>query len=143
MSAPRRVGVTAIIELGDGVLVDRRRDDGSWAFVGGGIEDDESVTAALTREVEEETGLDVASCRLLGVFSDPGRLIGYDDGTVQRILTFAFVVTPRDGTTPRASAESRELAVVPRGALAALPLWPAASPVLDAYLADDGTVVVA
>lgn len=42
---PRRIVVTAIIELDGGVLIDRRGDDGSWAFLGG-VEDDAALVIA-------------------------------------------------------------------------------------------------
>ena len=47
---PLKVGVCFIVEIDGGVLSDRRRDDGSWAFTGGTLEDGESVEAALARE---------------------------------------------------------------------------------------------
>ena len=107
---PRLVGVVALIELDGSVLVDRRSDDGAWAFVGGRVEEDESVLDALHREVHESV---------------------------------AFVVVPQPGAAPRTSDESLELRLVARDDLAALPLWPAATPVRDAYLAFDGTPVIA
>jgi 8-oxo-dGTP diphosphatase len=58
------------------VLLGRRRDEpfaGWWALLGGFVEWDETAEAALARELREEAGLRVASARLLGVFSDPGR----------------------------------------------------------------------
>ncbi len=139
---PRRCGVTAIVEMRGGVLVGRRSDDGAWAFLGGGIEDDETILDALHRELLEETSLEIEAARLVGVFSDPSRLIGYEHGHVNRALSFAFAVVPRPGE-PRPNHETLELRVVPRRQLRSLPLWPVAAPVLDAYLAFDGTVVVA
>ena len=70
-------------------------------------------------------------------------IIEYPDGSVHRTLTVAFVVVPRPGQTPRASEESLELRFVSRDDLAALVLWPAATPIRDAYLSFDGTPVVA
>ena len=140
---PRLVGVVALIEFDGSVLVDRRSDDGAWAFGGGRVEEDESVLDALRREVHEETGLDVRRADLLGVFSDPTRIIEYPDGAIHRALSVAFGVVPQPGAVPRTSAESLELRLVARDNLAALPLWPAATPVRDAYLAFDGSPVIA
>ena len=130
-----------MIEIEGLILVDRRSDDGSWAFLGGGVEEDESVLDALHREVREETGLEVLTADLLGVFSDPTRIIEYPDGTVQRLMTVAFVVVPEPGAAPRASDESLELRLVARDELRTLPLWPAATPIRDAFLAAAGVVV--
>ncbi len=140
-NAPRRLGVSLVVEVGDGVLVERRADDGSWALPGGQVDDGETVEQALARELREETGLAIASSRLLGIFSDPTRLIGYPDGVINRAVSIAFVVRPR-GEIPRSGPEATEFVVVPRGELAAFPLWPAAQPIVAAYLAFDGTPVV-
>jgi 8-oxo-dGTP pyrophosphatase MutT (NUDIX family) len=138
---PRRIGVVAVVEIEGSILLDRRSDDGSWAFLGGGVEEDESVLDALRREVREETGLEVLSADLLGVFSDPTRIVEYADGTVQRVLTVAFVVVPRPGAAPTPSDESLELRLVARDKLGARPLWPAATPIRDTFLAAAGVVV--
>ena len=140
---PRLVGVVALIELEGSILVDRRSDDGSWAFLGGRVEEHESVLEALHRELREEADLEVLRADLLGVFSDPTRIIEYPGGAVHRTLTVAFIVVPRPGSTPRASDESLELRLVSRDDLVVLPLWPAATPIRDAYLAFNGTPVVA
>jgi len=140
---PRKVGVCFIVEMDGGVLVDRRADDGSLAFTGGTLEDGETVTEALARELAEETGLEVERSTFLGVFSDPTRLIGYPDGSVVRVLTLAFVVTPRPRARARVSDESLELHVVSRVELQAMEIWPAQRPIRDAYLSFDGDVVIA
>jgi ADP-ribose pyrophosphatase YjhB (NUDIX family) len=142
-NASRRVGVTALVERGGEVLVERRVDDADeWAFVGGTVEEDEDVLHALRREVGEETGLEVADARLLGVFSDPSRIVAYRDGTVCRFISIAFRVVPRDAGEPRPSDESAGMRFVSRDELAQLPFWPAHRPLRDALLRDPpGTVV--
>jgi 8-oxo-dGTP pyrophosphatase MutT (NUDIX family) len=141
-TAPRKVGVCFIVEMDGGVLVDRRADDGCLAFMGGTLDDGESVLETLARELGEETGLEVGRSTFLGVFSDPSRVIAYPDGTVVRVLTLAFVVTPRPDARPRVSDESLELRVISREELAALDIWPAQRPIRDAYLSFTGDVVV-
>ena len=74
--ANRGLSADAVIVRDGSVLLGRRRDEpfaGWWALLGGFVEWDETAEAALARELREEAGLRVASARLLGVFSDPGR----------------------------------------------------------------------
>lgn len=140
---PRKVGVCFIVELDGGVLIDRRSDDGALAFTGGTLEDDETVTEGLARELREETGLEVEDLTFLGFFSDPQRLIGYTDGSVWPVLSFAFVVRPKPGRRPEFSDESIELRVVTRRELRDVPLTPVHRQIRDVYLAFDGKPVVA
>jgi 8-oxo-dGTP diphosphatase len=140
---PRKVGVCFIVELDGGVLIDRRSDDGSLAFTGGTLEDDETVTEGLARELREETGLEVQDLTFIGFFSDPNRLLGYADGSVWPVLSFAFVVVPKPGYRLEISDESLELRVVTRDELRDLQLTPVHQQIRDAYLSFDGTPVVA
>ena len=132
-----------IVELPDGVLIDRRADDGALAFTGGTLEDDESVTEGLARELREETALEVDELTFLGFFSDPQRLIGYSDGSVWPILSFAFAVRPVPGRRPEPSDESRGFVVVDREELRLLPLTAVHRQIRDAYLGFDGRPVIA
>lgn len=59
-----------------GVLLIQRRHEpfrGYWALPGGFVEVGETCTAACQREALEETGLQVETISLLGVYCDPGR----------------------------------------------------------------------
>jgi len=51
------------------ILLVHRRDYDLWNLPGGGLEDFESPTNAVKREVKEETGLEVEIFRLLGVYN--------------------------------------------------------------------------
>ena len=140
-NVPRRVGVIALLERGGAVLVQRRADDGAWDFVGGGLDEEETVLGALHREVHEETGLRIADAELFGVFSDPTRTIEYPDGNICRLLSMVFRARPAPGE-PRPSEESLELCFIGLKELAELDVWPTARPIRDAYLAGRGDVIV-
>lgn len=65
-----KVGVdAAIIESRNRVLLHRRSDDKRWGLPGGWVIPGETVEEAVTREVCEETGLEVRPTTLVGVFS--------------------------------------------------------------------------
>ncbi|HYZ35354.1 MAG TPA: NUDIX domain-containing protein, partial [Pseudonocardiaceae bacterium] len=66
-------------DLGQILLV-RRTDDGLWELPGGRIEIGESVSAAVRREVVEETGVTITVTRLAGVYSDPSHILTYSHG---------------------------------------------------------------
>lgn len=110
--------------------------------MGGTLEQDEHLLDALRREVHEETGFEVASAELVGLFSDPTRIIAYPDGNVCRVLSIAFLVTPRGDGEPRPSHESAGMRFVSRAELAKLDFWPAQLPIRDALLRFDGNPVV-
>ena len=79
------------------VLLCHRRDMDAWNLPGGGVESGELPTEAVIREVKEETGLDVAIERLVGVYGKADK----DE------LVFAFVCRPVGGklsTTEESSA---------------------------------------
>ena len=62
----------AVVFDSDGrVLLICRGDNGQWALPAGGMEPGESVTDCVKREVLEETGIKVHSCRAFAVYSEP------------------------------------------------------------------------
>jgi len=68
--------VDGVVVEGGAVLLIRRGHPpfvGQYALPGGFVDVGETVEAAVVREVREETGLDTAITRLLGVYSDPAR----------------------------------------------------------------------
>jgi 8-oxo-dGTP pyrophosphatase MutT (NUDIX family) len=142
-NAPRKVGVTAVIERNGKILVEQRVDDADvWAFIGGTLEDGEEVLDTLSREVREETGYEVEAARLLGVFSDPTRIVAYPDGTVCRVLSIAFRTTVSGPDAPQLSGESAGMRFVAPDELRQLPLWAIHVPIREALLADTAAAVV-
>ncbi len=142
-NVPRRVGVTALIERDGAFLVERRVDDPDrWAFVGGTLEENEHVVEALEREVREETGFEIEHAELIGVFSDPTRIVAYPDGNICRILSVAFRVTPHGRGEPVESDETAGMRFVSREELAGLAFWPVQQPIRDALLRGPSALVV-
>src|SRR3989442_15634358 len=87
-----RPGVSAIIVTPEGLLLQRRSDNGLWGLPGGGVEPGESVTEAGVRGGREETGLEVGALRLVGVYSSPehGQIVTYPDGNVIPYISSGF-----------------------------------------------------
>ena len=87
-----RPGVSGIILTAEGLLLQRRSDNGLWGLPGGSVEPGEALVDALVREVREETGLEVAPTRLVGVYSAPtlGQIVTYPDGNVIHYVSCSF-----------------------------------------------------
>ena len=88
------------------ILLTRRADNGRWCLPGGHFESGESVAEAAIRETKEETGLDVEIVRLVGVYSDPNRVLEYADGNRFHLVALSFEarvvggeLAPSDETT--------------------------------------------
>jgi 8-oxo-dGTP pyrophosphatase MutT (NUDIX family) len=89
--AKLRLGCSAVI-FNDNkqVLLTRRSDNGQWCLPGGAMEPGENVAEACAREVWEETGLQIDVLRLIGIYSDPHRVIVYPDGNKIHIVALSF-----------------------------------------------------
>ncbi len=119
------VGAIIMDAAGALLLVQRARDPGRglWSLPGGRVEAGESDTAALVREVREETGLEVTVGRLVGRVARPG-----PDGAVYEIADYMCDVgggTPRagdDAADVRWCADLRTVALT-EGLLDALATW--------------------
>ena len=90
--------------------MEHRSDVGFWGLPGGGVEIGESVEQAVIREVFEETGLEVAVGRLVGLYSDPKyySVMRYPSGNLVHYVTFVFECRPQRGDL-RVSDESIDL----------------------------------
>ena len=87
-----RVGCSAIIfDLQhQRILLTRREDNNQWCLPSGGMKPGESASEACIREVEEETGLQVAIKRLIGVYTTPHELIVYQDENKIQLVALCF-----------------------------------------------------
>ena len=94
-----RPSVSAVIFDRRGhLLLQQRSDGGQWGLPGGSVEIGESVTDAVIREVQEETGLTVTVRRMIGVYSDPGlQVVRYPNGNVWHYVNVCFECAVRGG----------------------------------------------
>jgi ADP-ribose pyrophosphatase YjhB (NUDIX family) len=73
----------------------RRAHSGNRELPGGRVELGESATAAVKREVLEESGVSITITGLVGVYSDPGHLMVYPDtGEVRHQFAVCFNALP-------------------------------------------------
>jgi 8-oxo-dGTP diphosphatase len=90
------VGVGAVVFRGGEVLLVRRGQEpalGSWSLPGGLVELGETLEAAISREMAEETGITVTllgiSAVLERIFPDPGGRIAYHYVLVDYLCDYA------------------------------------------------------
>lgn len=104
-----KLGCSAIIFSSDkkSILLTKRSDNGQWCLPGGRMEAGESAKEACARETYEETGLEIEVVRLLGVYSDPNRLVVYPDGKRIQIVALSFEGVIKGGEL-RASDETTD-----------------------------------
>ncbi|MBI2458488.1 MAG: NUDIX hydrolase N-terminal domain-containing protein [candidate division NC10 bacterium] len=99
-----KVGADAAIFDREGrILLVRRSDDGLWCLPCGWVEPNESPEEAAVREAREETGLEVQSRQLVGVFTRKPNA-GFGPHSAIAIVYLCDVV----GGTPQPSHEITE-----------------------------------
>ena len=89
------------------VLLIQRSDNGLWAIPGGAQDVGESIVGTATREVREETGISIEVTGLVGIYSDPGHVIAYDDGEVRQEFSVCFRGQPVGGTLTTSTESKR------------------------------------
>ncbi len=131
--------VTAVVVNEDGeLLLVHKTDNNLWALPGGGMDLGEYMANAAVREVREETGLDVEVTGLVGIYSNPGHVIAYDDGEVRQQCSLCFTTRLLGGEL-RTSDETRSVRFVPVHELDALDIHPSMRLRIDHYLQRRGT----
>jgi ADP-ribose pyrophosphatase YjhB (NUDIX family) len=117
------VGVGVVVWRGDGFLLVRRGKEpnkGQWSIPGGAQQLGETVFAAATREVQEETGLDVEVCALVDVVDG---IMRDDQGELLYHYTLVDVVAESPEGEPIAADDAVAVGWFKLEDLPALGLW--------------------
>lgn len=85
----RPAAAVAIVN-NDKLLMLKRGDNSKWTMPGGTLDFAESLVDCATREVKEETGLNVNVIDVIGTYTDPNILVAYSDGEVRQEFTIVY-----------------------------------------------------
>ena len=124
-SIRKYIGHNPLMIIGAGVyiykdgmlLLQRRRDDGTWADHGGSLEIGETLEDTARREVFEETGLTLGTLELLGVYSGPERVHVYPNGDQCYVIGVYYLCGDFSGTLTPQVEEVTDLRWFPMDAL--------------------------
>ena len=128
--------VTAAVRDDRGrLLLIHKVDNDFWALPGGAMELGESVADAAVREVEEETGVTVELTGLVGIYTDPGHVMAYDDGEVRQEFSVCFHARLISGQPRQDDTETKAAAWVEPADLPSLKIHPSMRRRIDDALA--------
>lgn len=103
--------VAAVIHDDGGRLLLQEKHDGSWSLPAGAIEPGETSEEAVTREVEEETGLSCTQSTVLRVLGGPEFRHTYPNGDeVEYVIVLFRCRVSGSGYAPTDPGETRSLA---------------------------------
>jgi len=105
MSIRQRCGASVIVYRDNKVLLQQRKDNKCWGYVGGYIEMGEIVEEAAKREMFEESGLVAKSLELFGVFSGPELYHVYPDENEVHIIDIVFTCNEFEGNLKAQESE--------------------------------------
>lgn len=108
---PNHLGAAVLIEYEGRILMEHRADSENWAFIGGGLELDETLAQCALREIREETGMVLTESDLefFRLYDDPSRIIRYPDGNIIRSISIIYRAHLKEIPVLHCSEESREL----------------------------------
>ena len=112
-------GVTAVVVNDRAeILLQLRRDTGTWAPPSGGVEPGETVADTAIREVYEETGIAVLPERVVAVLSGGEYVLTYPNGDKMATVTTVFRCRPVQKAEPCVNDdESLDIRYFPSDAL--------------------------
>ncbi len=117
------------------LLLIHKIDNDFWALPGGGMEIGESIAEAAVREVAEETGLAVELTGLVGIYTDPGHVMAYDDGEVRQEFSVCFHARVSGGEPREDGSETKEVRWVEPADIPGLSIHPSMRRRVDDALA--------
>lgn len=123
------------------ILLQRRSDNDLWSIPGGAMEPGETIRQTAIREVREETGIEVETKRLVGIYSDPNHVVEYSDGEVRQQFSVCFACEPVGGELST-SDESLEVGYFPPEAIEGMNMHPSIRRRVSDYLAGDPTPII-
>src|SRR4051794_36432433 len=95
----------------------------------------ESIRDAAVREVEEETGVQVEVTGLVGIYTDPGHVMAYDDGEVRQEFSVCFHARHVSGEPRQDDVETKAARWVDPAEVAGLSIHPTMRRRIEAALA--------
>ncbi len=96
-----------IVNHNNEILLQKRSDNGYWGLPGGLLELNDSITKGAIREVKEETNLDIAIKRFIGVFVNP--FMRWKEKDTAKVYSFAFLGEVIGGELRVNDSESTEM----------------------------------
>lgn len=98
-----------IIENDKGeILLQKRRDNGFWAIIGGSMEIGEKFIETVKREAFEEAGIEIKELTLFGIYSGEDRIITYPNGDICCGTGIIFKTTAYSGEIQNNTEEALE-----------------------------------
>ena len=98
-----------IIENNDGeILLQKRKDNGCWAIIGGSMELGESFEDTVRRETKEESGLSLGKLDVFQLYSGKDRIIEYPNGDICFGPGIVFITKEYSGVIVNDSEEVLE-----------------------------------